>query len=70
MATVERLKEIIVDLKVALRNSYIPKGHCPYAYYSVEGAKDIDCDSFDCDLCRREFMELYRKQVKKEVESL
>lgn len=69
MATVEELKEMIVNLKVWLRESYIPHGNCPYCYFSVEGSTR-ECGSIDCDLCRKEYFYLYRQQVKREVENL
>lgn len=52
MATVEELKEMIVNLKVWLRESYIPHGNCPYCYFSVEGSTR-ECGSIDCDLCQK-----------------
>ena len=65
MATVEQLKEIIVDLKIALMKANIPNGHCPYAYYhSIE--QKGDCD--DCDKCKREFFEKYENKIRQEVE--
>ena len=67
MATIEELKEIIIDLKVQLVRTNIPYGHCPYSYYpgiSQEG----DCD--DCDKCKRRFFEKYESEIRKDVEKL
>lgn len=65
MATVEQLKEIIVDLKIALMKANIPNGHCPYSYYhGVE--QDGDCD--DCDVCKWKFFEKYEAKIRQEVE--
>lgn len=61
MATVEELKEIIIDLKVSLGKAYVPQGHCPYAYYpEVNG----ECrDDGDCSVCKQEFWQRYRADV-------
>lgn len=65
MATVEQLKEIIVDLKISLMKANIPYGHCPYAYYyGVE--QEGDCD--DCNKCKRNFFEKYENKIRQEVE--
>ena len=37
-ATIEELKEMIVDLKMDLVRANIPSGNCPYAYYH----RDLD----------------------------
>lgn len=67
MATVEELKEIIVELKVDLAKASVPNGHCPYAYYP--GMKhDSDCD--DCNKCKREFFQKYENIVRAKVEKL
>lgn len=67
MATVEELKEMIVELKVDLAKASVPNGHCPYAYYP--GIKqDGDCD--DCNKCKREFFEKYENIVRARVEKL
>ena len=67
MATVEELKEMIIELNVDLAKAHIPYGHCPYAYYSgVE--QDGDCD--DCDKCKREFFEKYENIIRAKIEKL
>lgn len=67
MATVEELKEIIIDLKLSLAKANIPQGHCPYAYYSnIE--QEGDCD--DCNKCKRQFFEKYEDKVRKAVAEL
>ena len=50
MATVEELKEIIIDLTVSLGKAYIPQGHCPYAYYP--GVKGECREDGDCSVCK------------------
>jgi hypothetical protein len=67
MATVEELKEMIVELKVDLAEAHIPRGHCPYSYYPSM-AHDEDCD--DCDKCRREFLHKYERIVRAKVAKL
>lgn len=69
MATKEELKQIIVDLKVALAQSRVPQGNCPYAYYSIEKSSP-DCNSISCDKCGSDFWDNFRKIVIKEVKQL
>lgn len=68
MATIEELKEIIVDLKVSLGKANVPRGNCPYAYYpGIEG----ECrEDSDCDKCEREFWQKYRTHMENWVASL
>lgn len=67
MATIEQLKEIIVELRLELIRANIPQGHCPYAYYyGVE--QEGDCD--DCNECKRKFFEKYEMKIRQEVEKL
>lgn len=68
MATVEELKEIIIELKVDLAKAHIPYSNCPYAYYSgIEG----ECrEDGDCNKCKQDFFEKYENQVRKMVEKL
>lgn len=71
MATVEELKNIIVDLRVDLINANIPNGHCPYAYYSKSKQKDREnCDNIDCDVCRRKFLKDKEEDIRVEVAAL
>ena len=66
MATVEELKEMIIELKVDLAKAQIPQGHCPYAYYpGIEGGCVAD---IDCGRCKREFFEKYENKVRVVVE--
>ena len=67
MATVEELKEMMIELKVDLAKANVPYGHCPYAYYP--GMKQHgDCD--DCNKCKREFYQEYENIVRAKVEKL
>lgn len=69
MCKIKELKEIIVDLKMELIEANIPRGHCPYSYYSpIEGRK-IDC-SIDCNDCRQLFMNDMEKVIREEVKML
>ena len=68
MATVEELKEMIVELKVDLAKANIPYGNCPYAYYpGVEGGCVAD---IACSQCKQEFWQRYRVKVEEWVENL
>ena len=67
MATIEELKEIIIELKVDLAKANVPYGHCPHAYYP--GMKhDGQCD--DCNQCTREFFQRYENIVRAKVDKL
>jgi hypothetical protein len=65
MATIEQLKEIIIELKVDAARARVPYGHCPYAYYTcIENEEDCD----DCNKCMRNFFEKYESLIRQEVE--
>lgn len=67
-ATVEELKNMIIDLRFALATKDISRSDCPYAY---AGEKPIEnCDSVGCDKCKRIFMYNKRKDIEKEVMAL
>ena len=69
MDKVNELKAIIVKLKMDLIKAQIPKGHCPYTYYTALAKRMKDC-TMDCDKCREKFMVAIKKQFEKEVEKL
>lgn len=68
-ASVEELKNIIVDLKMDKVMMSIPKGHCPYAYYSISNPFS-SCDDIDCNTCGNVFLENMRKLVIEKVSKL
>ena len=68
-ATVEELKTMLVDTKIALIKERVPRGHCPYAYYDI-GMEKPNCNDVDCDECGIEFFSEYKKQIMLEVEKL
>lgn len=49
-ATIEELKEMIVDLKVELFKTQVPDSNCPYAYYNYD--KNADCGDISCFQCK------------------
>ncbi len=63
MATIEQLKERIIELKVEVARATVPQGHCPYAYYTCI-PKEENCDN--CAECK--FFEKYESKVRQEVE--
>lgn len=67
-ATIDELKNIIIDLKIDLIKHEIPVGHCPYAYYNKQNS--VGCDDISCQKCRRIFFENIRKDIEAEVETL
>ena len=68
MDKISKLKEMIVNLKMELIEKKVPKGHCPYTYYTQVSRRNVDCT--DCDECRREFIEEIEKNIRKEVENI
>lgn len=68
-ATVEELKNIIVDLRMDLVRANMSSGNCPYAYYHRENPVE-DCNSVSCGKCKRIFLERMRKDVESEVQAL
>lgn len=68
-ATVNELKEMIIDLRVDLVKARIPETNCPYAYYNMD-MENIDCNEISCNECKRIFLENMREKIKEEVMSL
>ncbi len=68
-ATIEELKDIIIDLKMDLVRESILSGNCPYAYYHRENPVG-DCGSVSCGECKRNFLEDMKKDIVKEVKAL
>ena len=51
----------------------IPRGHCPYAYYSTSKKSKKDCDydnEIDCYVCMRQFLKDKREDINEEVNNL
>lgn len=67
-ATVEELKEMIMDLKVELLEVQVPDNCCPYAYFNYD--KNTDCGDISCFKCKNIFFENYRNKIRKEVNQL
>lgn len=68
-ATTQELKRIIVDLRMDLVKETVPKGYCPYSYYSSV-TQPVNCDYIDCDECRTLFFEKMEENIREEVEQL
>lgn len=69
MATVEELKEMIVDLRVEVVKAKIPDMDCPYAHFrSIESP--TNCNDAVCEKCKDIFFEKIREKFKKEVAQL
>lgn len=67
----KELKEMIVSLRMALVNANIPYGNCPYSYYSTSKQKSREnCGDISCSECKRNFLEVMREDIVKEVEQL
>lgn len=71
MASVEELKEMIIDLRMDLIRANIPYEHWPYAYSSTskhEGRRN--CDDISCSECKRKFFEDNENDIRQEVNQL
>lgn len=69
MTTTNELKEMIVKLKMDLLKVQIPKGTCPYTYYTPSNGKKIDC-TMDCNECWNKFMKAREEIIKNEIRGL
>ena len=68
-ATIEKLKEMIVDLRMDMVRANIPSGNCPYAYYHRENPIS-SCNDVSCNECKEIFLDGMRKDIEKEVAEL
>ena len=68
-ASVQELKDIIVELKMDKIKMSVPQGHCPYAYYRVTNPLE-SCDETDCDYCTNVFLNIMRQMIVEEVNKL
>ena len=68
MDKISKLKEMIINLKMELIEKRVPKGHCPYTYYTQVTRRSMGCTN--CVECRREFMEYMKKNIEKEVDDI
>lgn len=68
--TIQKLKRIIYNQKMALYRHEIPSYNCPWHYGYVENNEEIDCNDKGCSKCCEEFWEALSIQIKKEVEEL
>lgn len=68
MASVNELKEMIIDLRMNLVRANIPSGNCPYAYYRTTTEREGDCE--DCDKCSAQFFKDMEYDIRLEVEEL
>ena len=69
MDKIDRLKEEIINLRMLLIETHMPKGYCPYTYYSPSVGRIINCD-MNCERCRKAFMVDMEIQIRKEVENI
>ena len=69
VATIEELKEMIVDLRMSLVGANIPGGNCPYAYYHRDNPIS-NCNDISCNKCKEIFLDGMRKDIEKEVAEL
>ena len=69
MATIEELKEIIINLKMDIAYASVPKNHCPDAHYP-DFTYDWDCSKMSCEECHRIFFEKYKEKITQEVQAL
>lgn len=71
MLSNEELKKIIVGLQMDLIRANIPRGHCPYTYYSTSKKSSCDYDNdIDCYECMRQFLKDKMEDIIEEVNKL
>lgn len=69
MKSTAELKEIIVGLKMDNLKMQMPKGTCPYTYYTPSGDKKIKC-IMNCNECWNDFMIRREKIIRAEIRGL
>lgn len=69
MKSINELKEIIIRLKMDNLKMQIPKGVCPYTYYTPSNGKRINC-IMDCNKCWNDFIKRREEIIRAEVRSL
>lgn len=60
MMTRDELIDTIIELSVELRKAKIPRGNCPYAYYT-DIKQEGDCEN--CSQCKYDFFKKYRENL-------
>lgn len=66
MATVEELKEMIVDLRMEIVKAKIPDMDCPYVHFrSIESP--TDCNDISCEKCKDAFFLKIKEKFENEV---
>ena len=72
MATVEQLKEMLIEERVERICNSIPDGHCPNAYYQFEYLSGCmsDDENDSCFQCKKRFKQAVEQKVRKEIEKL
>ena len=72
MATIETLKELLIQERVSRIIDSIPNGHCPNAYYNIDylsGCMSED-ENDNYTICKQRFEEAVIKIVTEEVMAL
>ena len=68
MANIRELKDMIVNLKVALTKAQVPDSNCPMHYFTGSSIVGLGCDAgVSCDVYEYRFFEQYRKDCAAEV---
>ena len=67
MATIEELKDIIVDLRIKLLKSQIPEENCIWKYISTAPGRNC---SYECKTCKEKFFINLEKQIREEINRL
>lgn len=66
--TTRELKRMIVGLRMDLVKATVPRGHCPYAYYSCSSiTKPDNCDDIGCNECEALFLRKMEEKIREEV---
>lgn len=70
MATIEELKEMLIEEKVSRIIDSIPNGNCPNAYYSIDFDSGCGEQELSCEECKRNFKKAVIEMVTAEVNAL
>lgn len=67
MAATEKLKEIIIDLRMELLKSQIPEENCIWKYISEDTERNCSCE---CNVCKEKFFKDAKNNIRQEVEKI
>ena len=70
MATIQELKELLIEERVQRVMDSVPKGNCPNAYYNFDYNSGCGEEEMTCEQCKRNFKNTVIEIITKEVNAL